>query len=228
MNRIVSREEWTQARREFLAKEKAFTRERDAISEARRQLPWVKVDKRYELEGSRGKQTLGDLFGGKSQLIVYHFMFGPDWEAGCSSCSFWADNFDGIITHLEQRDVAMVAISRAPYDKIAAFRARMGWSFHWLSSAGTDFNQDFHVSFAPEERETGYYNYANKGFPSTEGPGISVFCRRDGEVFHTYSCYARGLDMLNGAYHYLDLVPKGRDEKDLKHPQEWIKLRDRY
>ncbi len=228
---VVSREEWLAARRELLAREKEFTRARDQLSVERRRLPWVAVEKEYVFEGPAGQQTLVDLFHGRSQLVVYHFMFGPEWEEGCKSCSFWADNFDRIVVHLAHRDVTLVAVSRAPLEQLEAFRRRLGWSFHWVSSYGCDFNRDFHVSFTPEEMERGevFYNFRVTRFPSDEAPGISVFTRDvEGCIFHTYSCYARGLDMLNGAYHYLDLVPKGRDEDDLAHPMEWVRIRDRY
>jgi predicted dithiol-disulfide oxidoreductase (DUF899 family) len=228
---VVSKSEWLAARTALLAKEKAFTRERDALSEARRALPWVKIAKDYVFDGRNGKVRLADLFGPHSQLIVYHFMFGPDWEAGCKSCSFWADNFNSIIIHLNQRDVGMVAISRAPLERLAAFKRRMGWSFEWVSSHGNDFNRDFAVSFTPDElRQDAYnYNFGTRQFGGEEAPGLSVFAKdADGSVFHTYSCYARGLDMLNGAYHHLDLVPKGRDEKALSYSMEWVRLRDEY
>ncbi|HXG36197.1 MAG TPA: thioredoxin family protein [Dehalococcoidia bacterium] len=229
-HQVVSREEWLVARRELLAQEKEFTRLRDRLSQLRRELPWVKVDKNYVFAGPHGEETLADLFDGRSQLIVYHFMFHPDWHEGCKSCSFWADNFNGIIVHLNHRDVTMVAISRAPLEKLEAFKRRMDWSFKWLSSFSSDFNYDFDVSFTPEQIEKGtkHYNYEfGSKFPSEEGPGISVFYRNEeGGIFHTYSCYARGLDMLNVAYHYLDLVPKGRDEGDS--PQAWVRYRDKY
>jgi predicted dithiol-disulfide oxidoreductase (DUF899 family) len=230
-NAIVSREDWLAARRRHLAREKEFTRLRDELSRERRQLPWVKVEKRYAFHTPAGKRTLSELFEGRSQLVVYHFMFGPDWEQACKSCSFWADNFNGVVVHLNHRDVTLVAASRAPFDKIEAFRKRMGWGFNWVSSFGGDFNKDFHVSFTPEELAKGevYYNYGMTKFPSDEAPGISVFYKDgDGQVFHTYSCYARGLDMLNGAYHYLDLVPKGRDEDELPFTMSWLRHHDRY
>jgi predicted dithiol-disulfide oxidoreductase (DUF899 family) len=230
-NTIVSRDEWIAARKRHLSKEKEFTRLRDELSRERRELPWVRVEKEYFFDAPAGKQNLSDLFEGRSQLVVYHFMFGPDWEQACKSCSFWADNFNGIVVHLKHRDVTLVAVSRAPLDKIQAFRKRMGWEFEWVSSFGNDFNKDFHVSFPPEELSTGavYYNYDARKFPSEEAPGVSVFYRdAGGEVFHTYSCYARGLDMLNAAYHYLDLVPKGRDEAQLPFSMAWLRHHDRY
>ncbi|MGH7899469.1 MAG: DUF899 domain-containing protein [Candidatus Binatia bacterium] len=228
---IVSREEWLAAREELLAKEKAFTRARDELSRERRSLPWVGVEKRYVFDTPGGKQTLADLFEGRSQLLLYHFMFGPDWEEGCPSCSFWADNYDGTIVHLNHRDVSFVVVSRAPLENLEAYRARMGWRFRWVSSLGSDFNRDFHVSFTPEEMKKGEveYNYGLTRFPSEEAPGLSVFCKdEDGRVFHTYSCFARGLDMLNGAYHHLDLVPKGRDEDGLPYSMAWLRRHDRY
>jgi predicted dithiol-disulfide oxidoreductase (DUF899 family) len=230
-HKIVSREEWLAARKSLLEEEKRFTRERDALSEKRRGLPWVRVDKAYVFEGADGKRTLADLFEGRSQLIVYHFMYAPDWEAGCKSCSFWADNFNGIVGHLAQRDVTLVAISVAPYPQLAAFEKRMGWTFTWLSSAGSDFNRDFGVSFTEEERADGGapYNFGTGRFGGPEAPGISVFYKDEsGDIFHTYSCYSRGLDMLNGAYHYLDLVPKGRDEGALSYSMAWVRLHDEY
>jgi predicted dithiol-disulfide oxidoreductase (DUF899 family) len=231
-HRVVSREEWGEARKQLLAKEKELTRLRDQLSAQRRDLPWERVEKSCVFEGPDGKETLPELFAGRSQLIVYHFMFGPSWEEGCPSCSFWADNFNGIIVHLNRRDVTMVAISRAPFPKLEAFRKRMGWGFKWLSSFASDFNRDYHVSFTEAEQASGdaEYNYARRGVPATEMVGISVFHKDgSGDVFHTYSCYARGVDMVNGAYHYLDLVPKGRDEGDQKpHPQAWVRHHDKY
>jgi predicted dithiol-disulfide oxidoreductase (DUF899 family) len=230
-HQTVSRAEWLEARRAFMVKEKAFTRERDALSAERRALPWVRIDKDYVFEGATGKKRLADLFGGKSQLIVYHFMFHPDWAAGCKSCSFWADNFNPVIVHLNQRDVNMVAISRAPYPQLAAFRQRMGWSFEWLSSSGNDFNHDFAVSFTPEalKQDGNNYNFGTRKFGGPEAPGLSVFHKDgDGAILHTYSCYARGLDMLNGAYHLLDVAPKGRDEEGLPYSMAWVMLHDEY
>jgi len=229
--KVVSREDWIIARKEHLAKEKEFTRLRDQLSQQRRELPWVKVDKAYVFDGPNGKETFSDLFAGRSQLLVYHFMFGPEWSEGCKSCSFWADNFNNAIVHLNQRDVTMIAISKAPLEKLLTFQKRMGWTFKWVSSFGNDFNRDYHVSFTPEELEKGemYYNYTIGKFGRDEAPGLSVFYKdTTGTVFHTYSCYGRGLDMLNGAYHYLDMLPKGRDETSLSYPQEWVKHHDKY
>ena len=230
-HKIVSREEWLSARKQFLNKEKEFTRLRDQLSAERRELPWVRVDKEYMFDGPGGKQSLGDLFAGRSQLIVYHFMFDPGWESGCKSCSFWADNFNGIGVHLNQRDVTFAAISRAPLPKLQAFAQRMGWSFPWYSSSGSDFNFDYEVSFRPEDLARGWvsHNYERRETNMTELPGVSVFARDEtGAMFHTYSCYSRGLDMLNGAYHHLDLTPKGRDEAGLTYPMEWVRPHDMY
>jgi predicted dithiol-disulfide oxidoreductase (DUF899 family) len=229
-NTVVSREEWVTARKRHLAREKELTRLRDDLSRERRELPWEKVDKQYIFDTPAGKRTLSELFEGRSQLVVYHFMFGPTWEQACKSCSFWADNFDGIVVHLNQRDVTMIAVSRAPLEKIEAYRKRMGWGFRWVSSFANEFNKDFQVSFTPEEMKGPVdYNYTRQKFPSEEAPGISVFCRdAGGQVFHTYSCYSRGLDMMNGAYHFLDLVPKGRDEDSLPHTMAWLKRHDEY
>lgn len=230
-NKIVSRENWIAAREQHLTKEKEFTKARDALSAARRALPWVKVDKDYAFEGPDGKESLADLFEGRGQLIVYHFMFGPDWEEGCPSCSYLADHFDGANWHLGQRDVTLVAASRAPLEKLDAYKARMGWRFKWVSSLGSDFNRDYHVSFDAADMEKGevYYNYRTTTFPSPEAPGLSVFRKGDnGDIFHTYSSYGRGLDILVGAYNWLDMVPKGRDEADLSFTMEWIRRHDQY
>jgi len=228
---VVSHVEWLAARREFLAKEKEFTRLRDELSRQRRALPWEKVEKRYEFDSNNGNVTLADLFAGRSQLIVYHFMFGPGWEQGCPSCSYVADHFDGSTIHLANRDTTLAVVSRAPLEQIEAFRKRMGWKFQWVSSFGSDFNFDYHVSFTPEEKASGkvYYNYAVGEFPSEEGPGASVFAKdAAGDIFHTYSSYARGLDILMGTYNLLDLVPKGRDEDGLAFSMSWVRHHDRY
>jgi len=230
-HRIVSQDEWLATRRELLTKEKELTRLRDEVSRQRRELPWVRVEKPYVFDTPRGKQTLGDLFGGRSQLIVYHFMFGPGWEEGCKSCSFLADHIDGSVVHLAHRDVTLLAVSRAPLPEIRDFKKRMGWCFEWVSSNGTDFNFDYHVSFTKDQMEKGavHYNYRDGGFPSEEAPGVSVFAKDGrGNVFHTYSSYARGLEMLIGAYNYLDLVPKGRDEEGLAFTMAWLRHHDRY
>ena len=228
---IVSRENWLIARKAHLEDEKAFTRARDALSARRRALPWVRVEKEYRFQTVSGKRSLNDLFGGKSQLIVVHFMMGPDWEEGCPSCSFWADGYSGIEPHLAARDAAFVVVANTSTEKIETYRSRMGWSFDWVSSLGSDFNADFHVTFTPEalEAKTAEYNYRPAAFPSTEAPGISVFQRPDPDtIVHTYSTYSRGLDMLNTAYHLMDLLPKGRDEDGLDWPMQWLRRRDQY
>ncbi|CAN7541368.1 DUF899 domain-containing protein [Neorhizobium tomejilense] len=230
-NQVVSPEEWLKARLDLLAAEKEFTRQRDALTRRRMAMPWERVKKPYRFEGPDGELSLADLFDGRSQLIVYHFMFGPDWEEACKSCSFWADNFNGIPVHLNHRDVTFVAISRAPLAKLDAYKKRMGWNFPWFSSHGSDFNFDYQVSVRPEDLPKGvaYYNYKVQPSNASEEVGISVFYRDEsGEVFHTYSCYSRGVDMLNGAYHFLDLVPKGRDEDDLDYPMAWVRRHDQY
>jgi predicted dithiol-disulfide oxidoreductase (DUF899 family) len=227
----VSRDQWVAARRRLLAKEKEFLRLRDQLSHERRELPWERVDKQYTFEGPAGTETLADLFAGRNQLIVYHFMFAPDWDAGCRGCSFWADSYNGIVPHLNQRDVSFAAVSRAPLPKLLAFAARMGWNFKWVSAANTDFNYDYQVSFKPEDlaHGTAVYNYARYEESMTDKPGFSVFFKdEDGHIFHTYSTYARGLDPMNVAFQLLDLVPKGRDEAGLPHPMSWVKLRDLY
>ena len=229
-HRVVSEEDWLAARKQLLIQEKEFTRLRDQLSAARRELPWVKAEKAYVFDGPDGQETLADLFGGKSQLIVYHFMFGPGWEEGCPSCSLLADHFDGANLHLPQRDVTLVAVSRAPLDQIEAFKRRMGWRFKWVSSYGNDFNFDFHVSFTEDQLAKGKVDY---NYDMVEGydelPGASVFYKDEaGAVFHTYSCYARQLDMLIGAYNWLDLAPKGRDEAALPWTMAWVRHHDRY
>ena len=229
--RIVPQAEWLTARKELLSKEKEFTRLRDELSRQRRELPWEKVEKEYVFDGPSGKETLADLFGDKSQLIVYHFMFGPGWREGCPSCSFLSDHLDGALAHLAARDVSLVVASRAPLAQIEAFKKRMGWQFKWVSSYGNDFNYHFHVSFTKEEVAKGqmYYNYVMQPFPSEEGPGTSVFYKDgSGHIFHTYSSYARGLDMLVGTYNWLDLAPKGRDEEGLAHTMAWVRHHDKY
>ena len=227
---IVSTAEWLVARKDLLTREKEFTRQRDALSAARRQLPMVKIDKEYVFNGPEGKKTLADLFGGRSQLIVYHFMFGPDWEEGCKSCSYLADHFDGANWHLPHRDVTFVAISRAPLSKLESYKKRMGWRFKWVSSQGNDFNFDYHVSFTKEDEKKNkvYYNYEGGEFINDELPGLSVFYKdENGDVFHTYSTYARGLDSLVGAYNFLDFVPKGRDENP-DSTMDWVRRHDQY
>jgi len=229
--KIVSPAEWVQARQQLLAKEKELTRMQDELSRQRRELPWERVEKRYVFEGPEGRETLAELFAGRGQLAVYHFMFGPEWREGCPSCSMAADHFDRSAVHLARRDVTLVAVSRAPLARIEEFRKRMGWSFKWVSSAGNDFNFDHHVSFTPQEREQRkvYYNYGLQEFPSEEAHGLSVFAKdAGGEVFHTYSTYGRGLEDLLGVYTWLDFTPKGRDEADLPYPMAWVRHHDRY
>ena len=227
--RIVDHEEWIAARTAFLAKEKAFTQQREALARERRALPWERVDKPYVFEGPEGKLALADLFAGRGQLIVQHFMFGPDWNEGCPGCSFWSDNFNGIDSHLAERDTAFVAVSRGPLAKLEAYKKRMGWTFRWVSSAGSDFNFDFGVSFTPPDGNAHDYNYGSEKFDGEEKPGVSTFRRGDdGAIYHTYSTYARGLDVLNGAYHLLDMTSKGRDEAELPWPMAWVKRHDRY
>jgi predicted dithiol-disulfide oxidoreductase (DUF899 family) len=224
---IVSHDAWIAARKQLLAREKEFTRARDALAQARRALPWERVEKDYAFEGPNGRATLANLFAGRSQLVVYHFMFAPTQETPCKSCSFWADNFDGIVVHLAQRDVTMVAVSRAPRVKLEAFKGRMGWRFTWVSSGDGDFNYDFHASFKPDQAGA-TYNYRPKTNAMADLPGISVFHKdAAGRVFHTYSCYERGIDMMNVAYQYLDLVPKGRDEHG-SHAMAWVRYHDSY
>jgi len=228
---VVSREEWLAARTKHLADEKEFTRRRDELSRRRRELPWVKIDD-YVFDGPAGKVKLSDLFRGKSQLIIYHLMFHPDWGSACKSCSFWADNFERVVIHLHGRDANLAAVSRAPIEKIEAFRKRMSWTFEWVS-CGTEgiFNHDFGAYLTKEEIARGgnNSNYGTRRFTIEDVPGVSVFFKdEDGALYHTYSTYSRGLDMLNGAYHYLDIAPKGRDEDKLDYHMEWVRLRDEY
>ncbi len=227
---VVSPEKWLAARREFLREEKEFFRLRDKIAQHRRALPWVKVDQAYSFESPGGPVSLGDLFDGRSQLIVYHFMLAPGWEEGCRGCSYVSDHFDGALAHLNARDVSFTAISSAPLEEIQRFKTRMGWKFNWASSHGTSFNRDFRVSFTPAEVEAGKadYNFGLNHIGADEMPGLSVFARgADGAVYRTYSTYSRGLDLLIGTYNLLDLVPKGRDE-DAEAPMKWVCLHDRY
>jgi predicted dithiol-disulfide oxidoreductase (DUF899 family) len=224
---IATRGEWLEARKALLAKEKEFTKARDALSAQRRAMPWVKIETPYSFETPAGSETLSDLFAGKSQLIVYHFMYGPTWEQGCKSCSFWADNYNGTDVHLAHRDATLIAVSSAPLATLEAYKKRMGWTFKWVSSGGTTFNQDFGVS--PKPGEPLDYNYGTVVKEMDELPGISIFAKdAAGNVYHTYSCYSRGLDMLNGAYHMMDLLPKGRDEEGLPYPMAWVRHRDKY
>jgi len=230
-HKVVSKKQWLAARKALLVKEKKFTHLREQLARQRRQLPWVKVEKEYVFDGPKGRETLSDLFEGKSQLVVYHFMFGPEWGEGCSHCSFWADHYDGMGVHLNQRDVNFVVASRAPLAEILPFKKRMGWDFKWVSSFPSDFNYDFHVAFRPEEIEKGsvFYNYENVDMGDmTDREGISVFYKdKKGDLFHTYSTFARGIDMVNTTYQFLDLVPKGRDENP-EEPQDWVQYHDRY
>lgn len=227
--KVVSRAAWLAARKVLLAKEKELTRMRDELSRQRRELPWVKVDKNYVFDGPNGKLTLGELFGNRSQLVIYHFMFGPDWKEGCVGCSFLSDHVDGALPHLRQHDVAYVAVSRAPLPQIEAFKKRMGWNFAWVSSGNSDFNFDYQVSFPKEEVTRGkvYYNFAMQQVPSEELSGTSVFYKdANGGIYHTYSCYARAGEALLGTYALLDLTPKGRNEK--RDMSEWVRHHDRY
>jgi len=224
-------EQWLAARRELLREEKEFTKLRDRLSARRRELPWVKVEKTYRFDSPPGQLTLADLFEGRGQLIVQHFMFGPGWEEGCKSCSFMMDHFNPTVPHLKARDVSFAAISHAPLAEILPFKARMGWSVNWVSAHGTDFNHDFHVSFTEKEMTAGkvYYNYGLREFPVEEAPGISVFARdAAGNVYHTYSTYGRGVETIMATYNLLDLVPKGRDEDGLEYGMEWLRYHDRY
>jgi predicted dithiol-disulfide oxidoreductase (DUF899 family)/DNA gyrase inhibitor GyrI len=230
-HKAVSSDEWLEARKAFLAKEKEFTRLRDELSRERRELPWIAVEKDYVFDAPEGKRTLAELFAGKSQLMVYHFMLGPGWAAGCASCSYLSDHFDGMLAHLRARDVTLAVVSRAPLPEIEAFKKRMGWDFKWLSSYESDFNFDYGVSFTKDELARGkvYYNYEMGEFGSEEAPGLSVFYKdENGSVFHTYSSYARGLDILVGTYNFLDLAPKGRDEEGLSFTMAWVRHHDRY
>jgi len=227
---VVSHAEWIAARKAFLKKEKEFTHLRDDLSRQRRELPWEKIEKNYTFEGPNGKVSLADLFAGRNQLIVYHFMFGPEWKEGCPSCSFIADQFDSIALHMAQRDTTLVAISRAKSSQIEAFKQRMGWKFPWFSAFGSDFNYDYDVSATKEDIDSGksIYNYEPSNFPSDERPGASVFFKKDGEIYHTYSTFGRGLDMMLNAYNFLDLTPKGRDEEGLSFPMAWVRHHDKY
>ena len=237
-HQVVSHADWEAARKRHLAEEKNFTKLRDELSQARRDLPWELVEKQYVFEGPQGRRSLDELFDGRGQLVIYHAMFNPDtasehtsWtqDAACQACSFWMDNFENVVVHLNHRDITMAAISLAPVAKIEAYRKRMGWSFAWYSSKGSDFNFDYRVSFTPEQLAVGKaeYNYRLDSVSTSESPGISVFCREGGKVYHTYSAYARGLDMVNVAYHYMDLAPKGRDEGEMG-GMAWLRRRDEY
>jgi predicted dithiol-disulfide oxidoreductase (DUF899 family) len=228
---VVPSDLWVAERKALLAREKELVQLRDELARARRALPWRRVEKDYVFDAPEGRRSLAALFEGRRQLLVQHFMFGPGWEQGCPSCSFMADHSDGMTVHLEHRDVSFVAVSRAPLADIERFRHRMGWKFEWVSSSGNDFNRDFHVSFDPQDRVDGsiYYNYAWTRFPGTEAPGISVFIQDDeGAVFHTYSTFGRGVEVMIGTYHMLDLVPEGRAERAVANKMEWVRHHDRY
>lgn len=228
---VVSKERWVAERKTLLAREKELTRLRDQIARERRALPWERVEKDYVFDAPEGRRTLSDLFEGRRQLLVQHFMLGPDWEQGCPSCSFMADHTDGMNVHLAHRDITLVAISRAALAEIQRFRRRMGWQFRWVSSNGCDFNYDFRVSFTPQDRTNGelVYNFGTQPFQGEEVPGVSVFYKDDaGEVFHTYSTYGRGVEVMMGAYNLMDLTPKGRDEENLSYGMEWVRHHDRY
>ena len=228
---VVSAERWLVERKALLAREKELTHLRDEIARQRRALPWVRIEKDYAFDTPLGRRTLADLFEGRRQLLVQHFMFAPGWEQGCQSCSFMADHTDGMTVHLAQRDIALVAVSRAPLADLLRFRQRMGWRFPWVSSHDSDFNRDFAVSFTPEERANGavYYNYHRAPFPQEEAPGVSVFYKDDaGAVFHTYSTFGRGVEVMMGAYRLIDLTPKGRAENDGPYKMDWLRHHDRY
>lgn len=229
-HKVVARDEWLKARLAHLAAEKELTRKRDELSRQRRELPWERVEKNYVFEGPNGPETLADLFAGRRQLVIYHFMLGPNWEEGCKSCSFLADHFDGAGIHLAHRDVSFAVVSRASLPRIQAFQKRMGWRFHWVSAFANDFQRDYGVHFTKEEI-TGEvnYNYQKMRFNSEEAPGLSVFYKDEGgDIFHTYSTYGRGLDSMVGTYQFLDLVPKGRDEDGLAFTMAWVRHHDKY
>lgn len=230
-HKVVSQAAYEDARKQLLAAERQLTKQREELARQRRALPWVRVDKPYQFESAQGRIGLAELFAGKSQLLVYHLMFAPEWDGACKSCSFWADSFDGMVAHLKARDVSFAAISRAPVQKLQAYARRLGWSFPWVSSQASEFNYDFRVSFTPEELESGKDSY-NYGVTKAEGsdmPGYSVFFRDDaGAIFHTYSTFGRGIEMLNPVYQALDLVPKGRDEAGFDFPMAWVRRHDEY
>jgi predicted dithiol-disulfide oxidoreductase (DUF899 family) len=230
-HKAVSREEWLEARRALLAKEKELLHAKEALRRETRDLPWVKVDKSYVFDGPNGKETLSDLFAGRSQLIVKHFMLGPGWEQGCLGCSFGADQVDGSIVHLINHDVMFVAVSRAPYPEIEAFHQRMGWKFKWVSSFGSDFNFDYHVSFTEDDKQRGkvFYNFETMDWMSDELPGYSVFYKDEaGDIFHTYSTFARGTELVGGVYGFLDVTPKGRNEPPGGNLTSWVRYHDKY
>jgi predicted dithiol-disulfide oxidoreductase (DUF899 family) len=229
-HKVVSRKEWITARKSLLAREKTFNKLRDQLGRQRRELPWVRIEKEYVFDGPDGKESLSDLFAGKSQLLIYHFMFGPGWKEGCAHCSFWADHFDSVSHHIGQRDTTFAVVSRAALKKLQAFRKRMGWRFKWVSSIQSDFNYDFHVSFTPKEIRSGkqFYNYRYVDFGMDELQGVSAFYKDSrGDIYHTYSSYARGIDMMNTTYNFLDLTATGRDENPNR-TQDWVRFHDRY
>jgi predicted dithiol-disulfide oxidoreductase (DUF899 family) len=229
--KVGSRDEWLSARLALLEEEKALTRAREALAAKRRTLPWVRVDSEYPFETDDGTRSLADLFEGRSQLIVQHYMYGDDWQEGCKSCAFWADQFNPAVVHLNARDVSFAAVSQAPYRVFAPFKKRMGWTFNWVSSAPSSFSNDYNVWYTPDQIAAGEtcYNFQPGLHYGEHAPGVSVFARdRANTVYHTYSCYARGLDALNGCYQLLDLVPFGRNEEDLPMPMAWVRLHDRY
>jgi predicted dithiol-disulfide oxidoreductase (DUF899 family) len=229
-HKVVSEKQWLAARKKLLAEEKKFSKLRDQLNKKRRNLPWVKVEKEYVFESPDGNETLGDLFDGKSQLITYHFMFGPGWGEGCPHCSFWTDHYDGTMVHLAHRDTTLILVSRAPYSEIEPFKRRMGWRIKWVSSAKNDFNFDYHVSFTPEEIRSGkmIYNYGPLNMDIDEREGVSAFYKDSkGAIYHTYSSYARGIDLVNTTYNFLDITAKGRDENP-ERTQDWVRYRDRY
>ena len=228
---ITDRPSWLSRRLQLLEREKAFMRAKDELARERRALPWVRLDKEYVFQGPDGPCSLADAFGAHSQLLVYHLMFAPGWEAACKSCSFWADHFDACVPHLSQRDASFVAISRAPLGKLQAYAKRLGWKFEWLSSGEADFNYDFGVSFRDEDRAAGraIYNYAPADSDESDSPGFSAFYKdSDGAIFHTYSTYGRGIELANATYQLLDLLPKGRDEESLRAPMAWVRRHDEY
>ncbi|MGC2721647.1 MAG: DUF899 domain-containing protein [Candidatus Acidiferrales bacterium] len=228
--RIATHSEWIAARKDFLSKEKQLTHMRDELARLRRELPWEKVEKPYSFDGPHGRVSLAELFGDKSQLVIYHFMFAPEWEAGCSSCSMVADGINASIVHFDQRDVAFSAVSRAPIAKLEAFRKRLGWDFNWVSSHASDFNYDYRVSFTPDQvaAKIPNYNYDTVVFPMDEAPGLSVFAKKGGDVYHTYSTFGRGLEPMLVVYDLLDWTPVGRGEEGLARPMSWVRHRDRY
>ncbi len=228
--KVVSPKAWLAARKKLLAREKKFSKLRDQLNRERRKLPWVKIEKQYVFAGPAGVVTFGDLFNGKSQLIIYHFMFGPDWGEGCAHCSFWADHFDSVNVHIGHRDTTFAVVSRAPWMEIEPFKKRMGWKFNWLSSSNTDFNFDLNVSFTMEQRKSrkAIYNYRPLTMDIDEREGVSAFYRdRNGDIYHTYSSYERGIDLMNTTYNFLDLTAKGRDEHP-EHSQDWVRYHDQY